>query len=115
MAKIDIKFAELHSPLFLVGTNHGLKLHNGNKGMALVYDDEKDMLYVFYKEQVALVKSYASLTPEKTADIKMEVPKAKPVASIVNPDAAPKARVKAQVSGPQEHVFQGPGSGKARD
>lgn len=115
MARYEIKFAELHTPLFLSGTNHGVKLHNGSKGMQLIYDDVKDMLYVFYMGSVALIKSYASISPSKMSDVGVDSPKAQAEPMAVNPDPTPRGKVKAQVSGPQDHVFQGPGAGKARD
>ena len=109
---VELKFAELHAPLFMAGTNMQLKLDPTKRiGLDLKYDPDERMLRVHYKteavDETALVplSSVLSVIPGS--------PKKQPV--IVPPMVAPMtagAPKKAQVSGPHDHVFAGPGGGK---
>jgi hypothetical protein len=105
MTKIDLKFAELHAPLFLAGTNLQLKLDPTRRtGLKLVYDRAEKELLVTWQNQLAIVPvgNVASMTPAG-----VEV--AKPEPMVVVEKARP--RVTAQVSTPQSHVHAGPGHG----
>jgi len=58
---MDLKFVELHSPLFIkglnkVGYNLGVKLDPSAKpGLTIEFDEEKHMLFVTFQGQTALV------------------------------------------------------------
>lgn len=98
---IDLEFAELHSPLFFLGKNFGLKLDNNKfRGIKLSYDRDASWLVVGWDNRVTYVPStnVVNMTPVDTS----------------KPKAAPKAAEKmtAQVSSPTDHVFAGPGGGK---
>ena len=108
MSKINLTFAELHSPLFLNGTNHGTKLSITKRGVRLLYDTEVDQLYVLYNGAVALVPSPSilSMTPEKADEYAsyfgpVEVPQA-PVTHVSHPMVAGIDR--AQVSDPTRDI-----------
>lgn len=53
--KIDIKFAEVHTPLFMGGVNHGVKLEKDKRGMKLVYDREHEELYIFHAGNIGII------------------------------------------------------------
>ncbi len=113
MAKINLTYAELHTALFLSGTNLGLRLnvapstpgHNRpgyRAGLTLIYDrDEKELLVTFNGETAIIpttnvVSMVAGIVEEK---------------KIENP-LVPQGKVEAQASSPMGHVFAGPGAGK---
>lgn len=105
---MKLKFAELHKPLFLAGTNLGEKLDIGKRTIELVYDRDHQELQVTYNAQTAIVpvSNVASMTPMSSGALEEQAaPKA---------IAAPLTPIKAQVSTPQDHVFK-TGSGKKRD
>ena len=101
--KTEIKWAELHSPLFLAGANLGQKLDPSKRaGLSMTYDEVARHLYVTYNKSTArvpepsilsmvegVVESKATVTPLPTG-----------------------GTIKAQVSTPQDHVFAGAGAGK---
>ncbi len=100
----SVKYAVLHTPLFLAGTNLSEKLDpSKRRGLDLVFDDQKKRLVVGWQGEVAMV-------PEPNVAFWIE--------GDAQPEPAKPAVVKpfsAQVSTPQDHVFAGPGGGKARD
>ena len=109
---LPLKFAQLHTTLFLAGTDHGLKLY-GSPGrskttVSMTYDRLNRELLVFYKGETAIIPSsnVASMTPmeSSTGD-----PGSEPM-----PEEKPTHRPKSQVSTPQDHVFAGPGKGKTK-
>ena len=54
--KLPVKFAELHSPLFLAGTNLQLKLDPTRRGgIVMVYDRAEKELLVTYNNETAVV------------------------------------------------------------
>jgi hypothetical protein len=131
--KIDLKFAELHTALFMSssggqGVNMGLKLNTigglGHKdGVSLTYDRVEKELHVRYKGELAIIPStnVASMTP-KDPNVLGDTPTSAPATPAVKavepvkeaktaPTTATK-KVTAQVSSPQGHVFEGPGAGK---
>lgn len=60
---IKPEFVQLYEPLFLAGMNFGLKLTPSVKGgIKMEYDDVKDILYIVYKDKMALIKTWASMT-----------------------------------------------------
>lgn len=103
--RTPIKWAELHSPLFLAGSNLGLKLDpKGRVGLSMEYDEEKRHLYVTYNNKTARVPEPSILSMnEGSNDAVPEKPKPVVVSKVV-----------AQVSSPQDHVFAGPGAGKTK-
>ncbi len=95
---IECKFVELHSPLFLGGTNLTAKLdHNRRSGLYMEYDRVEKELHVQYNGQWAIIptNNIASMIPSQenlfTAPIK-PVTAPKPF--------APQGKFKAQVSTP---------------
>lgn len=69
--RISIKFAELHSPLFLAGTNLAQKLDTKTKDtLDLSYDPEGDKLLVFFREAMAVVpmSNVAYMVPDEIND-----------------------------------------------
>lgn len=63
---INLIYAELHSPLFLAGTNFGLKLNPaGRGGLILRYDRANGELLVDYNGKLAIVptSNVASMSP----------------------------------------------------
>jgi hypothetical protein len=57
-----VKLVQLHEPLFLAGTNMGVKLiTKSHKGEAeLLHDEESDHIIVNYKGETAHIKNWAS-------------------------------------------------------
>lgn len=100
--KINLEFAELHTPLFLGGRNFGLKLDNNKfSGLNLVYDQTEKELWITHNNKTAIVptSNVVSMTPGEL----------KPVEEIAKPVAAPQRGVRsAQVSTPTSHVFATP-------
>lgn len=102
--KTNIIWAELHSPLFLAGTNLGLKMDPSKRqGLVMEFDEEKCHLYVQYNGATARV-------PEPSILSMVEGELKKPIKE--TPPPYVKKVVTAQVSTPQGHVFEGPGAGK---
>lgn len=103
--KIELVFAELHTPLFFHGVNHGLKLDVTRRPMKLIYDRSEKELIMFFNKKTAIIptNNVASMTPkdadalgyfEHTEKKKEAVP-------------APKGKIKAQVSHPVEDLVYG--------
>jgi hypothetical protein len=132
--KIELSFAELHTALFLAGTNLGLKLnktHTGlgqRQGLYLLYDRENKELLVYWNKSLAIVPStnVASMTPvdpevlgtypvqDEVKPVKAITPRPnqtiKEVDATVNNTVKKSGKVNAQVSTPTSHVFmEGPG------
>lgn len=104
--KTKIEWAELHAPLFLAGTNLGLKLDPKKRsGLTLEYDEEKRHLYAGFNEKSARI-------PESSV---LSMVEAGPVAVVPKhpfptpPQAKP---FEAQVETPLSHVHAGPGKGQ---
>ncbi len=103
---LEIKFAQLHSPIMVGGTNLGDRLNPELKrGLTLKYDRTEKELLVFYNKQVAIVPS--TNIGAMIEDIKFE---AKPVSDEV--EEILRKGPSAQVDSPMSHVFAGPGAGK---
>lgn len=102
--RTSIIWAELHSPIFLAGTNLQPKLDPTKRvGLKLEYDEDRKQLYVSYNGKTARVPEPSILSMvEGTIE-------ERPLA--VKPITTGKP-VKAQVSGPHDHVFAGLGAGK---
>lgn len=108
---IKTKFAQLHTALFLAGTNFGLNIdaEKGRfKGLNMVWDRENKELHVFHKDDVAVIPSsnVASVIPFNKLDLGSLAPKAE--ITVVEVKAPPVTKkLKAQVSTPTDHVFAG--------
>lgn len=104
---IKIKWAELHTPLFLAGTNLQTKLDPHKRhGLEMVYNRSEKELLVTYdngeKKETAIIP-----TTNVATMIEGEVNhrhKVEPVAPIT--------KITAQVETPQSHVHAGMGHGK---
>jgi hypothetical protein len=102
----DVKYAELHSPIFLAGTNLGAKLDPTKRtGLTLNFDEDKKRLIVGWNGEKGCV-------PEPNCAMWIEGKiEARGHVAAVKTKAAP---ITAQVEGPQSHVFAGPGGGKVK-
>lgn len=109
--KLNLELADIHNPLFLNGTNWGLKLQPkmGKGELELVYDRaEKELLVKDMRSgKIAIIPTtnVASMTPTK-ASLQQ---KPETITSKV------KKKFTAQASSPMDHVFSGEGKGKVRD
>lgn len=116
--KVELSFAELHTSLFLGGTNWGLKLYKKQpKGeLLLAYDRQAKELLIKHKKDIAIVPSsnVASMTPmpESLEEVNEEHGKAPNPLVPAKAKPGPKPNLSAQVGSPSDHVFQGPGAGK---
>lgn len=105
-----LKYAELHSPLFLAGTNLQMKLDiDKRRGLVMEYNKEDKELKVTWAGETAIlpctsVFSMVPITLSKVTEINPPDPEKR------GPGRPPKA----QVSTPQDHVFAGPGFGKTK-
>lgn len=103
--RTEIKWAELHSPIFLAGTNLKEKLDpKVRAGLVMEYDEDKRHLYVSYNGCTARIPEPSILSMIEGID----------VASPKHPFPATSKPIKAQASTPQDHVFAGPGAGKVK-
>ncbi len=105
---MKLRFAELHAPLFHAGKNFGLKLEPSKvTGLEMNYDYEKNRLLVTYMGRTAILPS--------TSVHSFEEGEADAPTKPATVEAIPHKKIKAQVSGPTDHVFQGEGAGLKRD
>lgn len=106
---IDVKYCELHKPIFVGGTNLGEKLDTSKRtGLALHLDDNKQILSVGWNGETAYIPQ-----PNLAMWIegKFDGPRGK-VQQFANAHGKPIRT--AQVETPQSHVFAGPGSGNKK-
>lgn len=102
---LQIKFAELHNPLFLAGKNFGTKLDPGKlSGLKMEYDRKLKEFYIHWSGEKAILP-YTSVSYMIEGEVAI-----KP-SQVTHPIVAGMART-AQVSSPMGHVFEGPGAGK---
>ncbi len=99
----QVKFAELHSPLFLNGKNFGLKLWS-KAGLELSYDTKEKELLATYMGEIAHLPSTSvhCYVPGEVAKLE----------AVSKPVFVPKKKIQAQASTPMSHVFEGPGKGQ---
>ena len=105
---IELKFAELHNPLFLAGTNLQLKLDPSKRtGLVLKYDREFKELHVYWADEMAIVPTtnVSAMVPVRAGDSRTPAEK-------VEHKKVEHVRKTAQVGSPMSHVFEGPGAGK---
>ncbi len=100
--RTKIKWAELHSPLFLAGANLQMKLDpEKRKGLSMEYDEEKHQLYVTFNGHTARVPEPSILSMIEYGDAPV------PSKGATTPVSR---KIVAQVSTPQSHVFEGVGA-----
>ena len=78
---LNLKFAELHGPLFLSGVNFGNKLDIAKRSdLKLCYDRDNQELLVTFKSTLAIIPSsnIVSMTPQDNQPTVQEV---KPVSN----------------------------------
>lgn len=115
MSKIDLRFAEIHAPLFLMGekgTNLTTKLDPAKrKGLKLVYDRGEKELLVSFEGMSAIIPStnIVSMMEVQSSSKKLDAKTLKALRKENTPTGQP---IVAQVSGPQSHVHAGPGHGQ---
>ena len=106
--RIDLEFVELHSPLFIDGTNFGLKLYSDPKKckapIELWYDTDLRHTIVLYKNKVSLIESTASMTLTKPSQIGIELTPALTKPHAIIPIAAEDRIVRAQATGPEKTI-----------
>lgn len=101
---INLKYIELHSPLFLAGTNLGQKLPRHRSGITIKYDRPNQEVFITYNGETAIIP-----TTNVVAMIEGEIKDETSVRTAHIPSAE---KITAQVSTPQSHVFAGVGHGK---
>lgn len=121
MAKIKIDTAYLHNTFLLNGKNFGPTVEAKKvSGLEMIYDDVEKQLWFTYHTSLGTKTGFAPepnisfLVPEQgpalqvaRADDPMDL-----AHGVATPPPAPKGKIKAQVSSPQGHVFEGPGAGQ---
>lgn len=117
--KIAIESADLHNPIFLAGTNLQKKLDPSKRmGLQLTYDMDKEHLLVHYKSRVLIVP-LANVSgmdvPESLVYLFAPAEDQPAVRAAAPMSTFPGGKIKAQVSSPTDHVFAGPGGGRAND
>lgn len=108
MSRTKIVWAELHAPLFLAGSNLGMKLgEKGTKAPTLMeYDEKKRHLYVTYNSKTARIPETSVLSMVEADEPDTLSKSHRDLAAVKLPSAQG-----AQVSTPQSHVFAGLGGG----
>lgn len=110
----ELKFAELQTPLFFHGINHGVKLDQTKNPKKLLWDDVLDKLLVIFKDQMAVIPmgNVASMTLKEmtmhavTTEPVVAKEPAPTIAPMQTMTAPKKGRPSAQVSSPTSHVFE---------
>jgi hypothetical protein len=110
---MELKFAELHTPAFVAGTNLGIKLLPASRtGLKLQYDRKEKELHIYWNGEVGIVpysnvvcmiegNHTETLVEAKRLDNKPQMKTSELVHGVIN----------AQVSTPLDHVFGGEGKG----
>lgn len=112
--RIDLKFVELHAPLFLAETNFGTKLYSDKpikgKNLELWYETDLKHTFVVANGEVAMIESTASKTVADISQlkeyVKIKVVNQGTMFSKTDHAAATikSLPVKAQVSGPGQGI-----------
>ena len=101
---LQIKFAELHNPLFLAGKNFGTKLDPSKlTGLKMEYERDLKEFYIHWSGEKAILP-LTSVSYMLEGEAKVTPPQAH------HPQIVGIAS--AQVSTPYGHVHEGPGAGK---
>lgn len=117
-----LKKAILHNTLLLGGANLQKTLDcKARPDLRLINDPEKQMLYVAYKGDFAMIPypEVDHMVPADTSSLAtlFELVFSKQPTQTVKIDTPPiaRGRPKAQASTPMSHVFEGEGAGKTND
>lgn len=103
--EVSLEYVELHSALFLSGTNLGLKLDPTKRtGLVLTYDRPNQEVLVHFNGKIAIVP-FTNVVSMIEGDPALKLAPKPP-----EPEFTPRSG--AQVDSPQGHVFKGPGHGK---
>jgi hypothetical protein len=114
MQLLPITWAELHSPLFLGGTNLGQKLDPAKKtGLKIARNVDERIIYVVYNGCCAEIPeaAFQNWNPdgkrkdEVLAAVNAAVPDK--IKAAPSPSHTPGRPIEAQVSTPTSHVFAG--------
>jgi hypothetical protein len=109
--KIKVSYAALHDTFFFQGVNHGDKLDSSKRlDLQLEYDQDNKELIVTFKGKATHLPS-SNIIHYTPATEAQDTP---PIVNLANPQAPKAGKVKAQVSGPTDHVFAA-GPGKVRE
>lgn len=101
---IQLKFADLHNPLFFAGRSWGTKLNPGAKaGLELAYDREYKELHVKYEGNECFLPFSSVNSMEAGEPVKRTVAPTHPMIAGIS---------SAQVETPYGHVQAGPGMGR---
>lgn len=105
MELVELKFCEVHTALFIAGTNLGLKLDPGKRtGLKLQYNRKNFELEVAWNGEIGLVP---------VTNVVCMIPgKPKHLADVVSHPTVANVASTAQVETPFGHVHAGPGKGK---
>jgi hypothetical protein len=120
--RIDLNYVELHSGLFLNGTNFGTKLYGqsskyknkSNAQLEIWYETEIEHTFVVWGEHVAMIESTASKTVEDTKQLEKFIVLKNPTHGLLNKksdatdsvSSLPHNKVQAQVSGPGQGLHR---------
>lgn len=107
---LKLEFVELHSAVFIAGTNLGPKLNPVQRtGLVLEFCREHKELHVTWNGKTAII-------PRENVACMLEAKKSttsKKSQAIQEPEViVPQGPIKAQYDTPMAHVFAGPGAGK---
>lgn len=116
MSVFKIKFAEVHTPLFIAGTNLGQKLDVSKRPLRMWYDRVNKDLTVEFNNSVSIIpySNVVAVTPfDEHFQECMPEGETFQTAKKAAPEvlSLPKGKIKAQVSTPTSHVFAGEGEG----
>lgn len=116
--KIKLTVLDLHNPFFIGGKNFSSKsgstLDATAWPLSMEYDREWQEVVVVYKGVVKVIpmSNVASMTPANPAELDIDTKDVVFDPVKVVPSFPPTGKVKAQASGPTDHVFAGKGGGK---
>lgn len=104
MKLTQLRFAELHNPLFHAGKNFGTKLDPGKTGgLKIEWDEERRFLAVTYSGRTSLLPESSIQSMEEGSPVTHISQHTHPIVAGIQ---------SAQVETPFGHVFEGPGKGK---
>lgn len=110
---INIRFAQLHNPLFIAGKNFKERLDpNETKGLHISFDDEGKRLFVEWNGVVGVVpeSNISNMIPSKPEDFQYKlktISSAKPLVRNVEMATARVVKMNAQISDPVRDAVQG--------
>jgi len=72
MAKYPLSFVELHNAFFMNGSNLGNKINAAQRGAKLLLDDERNVVWIFFKQKVSFIP-LASVASGDMTDIPQDI------------------------------------------